>query len=267
MPDTLARFAANDEQRRHKLIGGLRDGRGPAVHRLADILAKCRPNRPCRSPACPLCAREAQRCTFSLIEATIRRPARELQRNRMTMLTVVPAAGIIAPEELTAEACRAVAAEIRAGIAAVGLPAVGTLEVSFNEDATGKVEPHWCAHGHPILPNWLDDRQRDLLSERFPRVELGRRPIDIRELDQRENAPLYANKSDHVRRVSYLDTSNPNRKPYRNTRRRELRPEQAAMLALVEHRLGFLNRLITNRISKNAIGAAFEGFYDARDGP
>ncbi len=89
----------------------------------------------------------------SAVDHFIRVPARSI-RSRMHALTIVPADGCIAPDDLTVSEYRRVGAEITTAFERLSLPpSIVGLEVSFNEDLTGKVEPHWSVHGH-VIGGW-----------------------------------------------------------------------------------------------------------------
>lgn len=252
--------------RRH-LTNQLRVSDEPGTAALAAILDTCTGTAPCRSAACPACALAFQQAAVAIVEEHIRTPARAI-RNRMTALTIVPAAGCLQPDDLSAEACDRVADEIMAALTTLCLPptAVG-IEVSANEDMTGEVEPHWSAHGHLISLEWLSRAQKAGLRACFPPSRLVKRPIHCVPLDQRLEGRLYPWKPDHVRRVIVIKNDKPERGPYRGTRHRALRPGQAVSLALVEHQRGFGGRLRIHGIDEGAVRERLVAFRWARDGP
>jgi hypothetical protein len=234
---------------------------------LARILSRCTKAHRCRSAACPLCKLDFQQVGVSTIDEFIRIPAREI-RNRMTFITIVPGNGCLPPDDLTAEACDAIASQITASIAMLRLPpAVIGFEVSFNEDLTGELPPHWCLHGHAHMRDWLSQDQKKALRDTFPPSDFVKRPIRCDLLDQRINARLYPFKPEAVRRVSFLDTSDPTRNPFRDSKARNLRPAQAVALALVEHERGFAGRILTHEVDERAVRRHLEGLGWARDGP
>lgn len=234
---------------------------------LAATLAACTVVQPCHSAACPACGLAFQQAAVSLVNLQIRAPAHEI-RSRMTALTIVPAIGCLAPDDLTIEPYKRVGTEVSAALAVLELPpAIIGLEVSFNEDATGKVEPHWCAHAHGIGYDWLSNAQERSLRAAFPPSRLVKRPVLCVPLDSNEQGSRYPFKPERVRRVTQLKTDHPHRLPYRISKRRELRPWQAVSLALVEHQLGFSGRLLTHGINEQAVRQHLEGLGWARDGP
>ena len=252
---------------RRRLIGQLRRAECPDATALADVLGNCTADTPCGSAACPCCGLAHQQAAVSAVDRFIREPARAI-RARMTLVTIVPAAGCVAPNDLTVELCRQIINQVVATFARLDLPAsVIGLEVSFNEDLTGEVEPHWCIHVHAIVYDWLSDAQGKALRAAFPRSRWAKRPVDIRALDQCVNGRLYPFKAERFRREAYLKTDDPRRGPYRATRSKDLRPEQAVSLAIVEHQLGFGQRLLSHKIDEGALKRHLEGLEWARDGP
>lgn len=258
---------AEAAQARRHLTNQLRASEEAGAAALAAILSRCTGSAPCRSAACPFCALAFQHAAEAIVEEHIRTPARAI-RNRMTALTIVPASGCFALDELSAAACDRVADEIMAALATLCLPptAVG-IEVSANEDMTGEVEPHWSAHGHLISLGWLSGSEKAGLRAHFPASRLVKRPIHCVPLDQRREGRRYPWKVDHVRRVTEIRNDDPERGPYRSTRHRALRPHQAVSLALVEHRRGFGGRLLIHGIDEGAVRGRLRGFRWARDGP
>lgn len=252
---------------RRRLIGQLRRAEFPGATALADILGNCTAGMPCGSAACPCCGLAHQQAAVSAVDRFIREPARAI-RGRMTAVTIVPAAGCVAPNDLTVELCRQIINQIVATFARLDLPAsVIGLEVSFNEDLTKEVEPHWCIHVHAIVYDWLTDAQKKALRAAFVRSRWAKRPVYITELDHRINGRLYPFKAERFRRQAYIDDSNPKRRPFRATRSKDLRPEQAVSLAIVEHQLGFGQRLLSHKIDEGALKRHLEGLEWARDGP
>ena len=165
---------------KRRLLYQLRASNEPEAAAVAAVLDSCIKPKPCQSAACPMCAAAFQEAAVAVVEQHIREPARAI-RNRMTALTIVPASGCFAPNDLTVEACERVAAEITTALATLGLPpAVIGFEVSFNEDTTGEVAPHWCAHAHTCGRDWLSAAQVAGLRAAFPRSTQVKRPDQVR---------------------------------------------------------------------------------------
>ena len=254
---------------RSRLINWLCASELQGAAALAATLETCTTAEPCRSglPACPWCGIAFQVAMVGAVDHFIRAPAQAI-RGRMTATTIVPASGCLAPDNLSTEACRAVAEEIVAVYAAAGLPpSLIGLEVSFNEDDTGEVEPHWCVHGHGINLDWLSEAQEKALRAPFLRCQHVPKPVHVVELDGRLSGRQYPFKAERVRRVTFLNSGNGKRGPYRDTRHRALRVQQAVMLALVEHELGYAGRLLSHGIDREALRSHLGADWWARDGP
>lgn len=264
----IEHLSCHDDDTHRRRIHQLRAAGRPEDRRLANALARCTEADPCRSGACIHCGRDFQRAAFDFIEQEIRVPALRDVRGRMSALTIVPPVDCLTPADLKASACRRVMADVVAALDACEVSTYAlSLDISFNEDTTGKLEPHWCAHVHGATREWLSDSQEQALGEAFPPSRMVSRPVDVDHLDRNETGRLYIFKPDRVRRVTFRNDRNPKRRPYRDSARRTLRPWQAVALAHVEHELGFDYRLVTHGIDENAVGAALDAFYRARDGP
>lgn len=260
-PHTKATFE------RHRLIARLRASAEQGAAALAAFLNTCNVSTPCRSAACPVCALDFQQAAIAVVAEHTQGPARAI-RNRMTATTIVPGTGCVAPTELTVEACDRVANQITSAFSALGLPAtVIGFEVSFNEDTTGEVEPHWCPHGHSISLDWLSAAQEHAVRAAFPCSRQVKRPVKFDRLDRNQRGLRYPFKPEHVRRVTHLKSDHPTRSPYRDTNRRELRSWQAVSLALVEHQRGFSGRLLIHGIDESVVRGQLEAFGWARRGP
>ena len=251
------------------LIRHLRDAELPGAAALARTLMRCDDRRPCRSAACPHCGREFQLALFKLYREQIKAPARLRHRGRTSVLTIVPAAGIIEPEHLDAEVLHRVSEEVADALAACRLPpAIVTLDVSYNEDDRGRTPEHWCVHAQGVVSNWLSEGHLEALRARFPRTSRIRKPVDTDTLDNNPRGALYHLKPDRCRRVSYVVPAvEGGRNAYRDTKRYSLRPMQRVALALAEHEVGFEGRLISHDIGADAVEALFDAFYRVRDGP
>lgn len=245
-------YRAKDTQAKARQIYQLTEDASRPALALAAILSACSAAEPCRSGACRTCGRTFQRAASNFTDTTIRARA---PRGRMTALTIVPGAGCVPPGELTVETCAEVAIVIQAALRAEGIgPALLGLDVSFNEDLTGEVPPHWSVHAHGVTSDWLTRLQKRGLRLAFPKTELVSRPVNTEPLDGEHAGLLYPFKPERTRRETYLDSrEDDEREPCRNTRKRSLRPAQAVELALVEHRVGLAGRLIGCGISVESV--------------
>lgn len=260
----------DDAGAHQRLILQLREAGGSCNGQLARMLEGCALGRRCKSGACILCGRTLQLAMFELIEKHLREPARRTMRWRMSAVTIIPAEGIVLPGELTVESCWRAMEGIVAALNQAGLtPAVGGFDVSFNEDEEGENLPHWSAHGHLTTNDWLSSKQKEVLRAAVSPSAWVRRPVKVLTLDDRDNGPLYTIKPDRARKVSYLDSSKVHlgRAPFRNTHRRDLRPDQAVALAQVEHELGLRNRVLFRGIPEDAVRTALCWLYWPQDGP
>ena len=256
-------------QNRRRLIGRLEHG-SSAERQLAAILVACTEADPCLSGACTECGGRLQLAAVELVDRFVRGPARAL-RGRMTMITVVPSWGCVLPGELNAAVCQRVLAAVLAAAVASGItPSVISLDISFNEDLTGKgPPPHWCVHAVVLVPDWFSPAQERPFRAAFPRSSWVKRPVWFERIDASGAADLYALKPDRGRRVTCWDERRLNARggPSIKTSPRGLRAIQADELAMVEHQLGLAGRVIGCGIDDDAVERALGGFNWPRDGP
>lgn len=236
---------------------------------LGVVLSRCRPARPCLSGACLTCGRELQKGHAALVEAVIRTPARAI-RNRATALTLVPAVGCVEPGALSPDTFEAIREAVMAAAIGAGLgPTVFALDISFNTDREGGAEPYWMGHVHGTGLDWLSPAQDASLRRLCPSTDRIARPVKVDHLDGRSNWQDYAAKPDRFQRESYIvrPKRGSDRAPFRDTRQRPLRAEQAVELALVEHEFGLRGRVFTHGISNEVVDRHLGGWNWARDGP
>lgn len=251
----------------HKLINNLLRSKTEAAENIAAQLSACTIDNPCTSPACFHCGMRFQQAALSVVERFIGVPSRAIL-GRKSAVTIVPPDGCVEPAALTADAWRRVAAQIIAAFEKLDFPPIVIgMEASFNEDATGRIKPHWCIHPHGISLDWISRAQVRGLQAEFPGSPLAKRPVHCTPLDYNIAGILYANKPERFRRVTFLETRHPTRKPYRDSKRRPLRPSQAVTLAIVEHELGFGWRMLTHGIDREDVRQHLAGLGWPRDGP
>ena len=253
--------------KQQRLIGQLHRSEIEGAAAVAAHLEACEPATLCRSLACPVCGRAFQEVMVTVGDRFIRTPARAV-RNRTHQLTIVSETGCVGLDELSPEVFERVGAETTAALADLGLPpALISLEASYNEDETGRLPPHWCAHTHGFGLDWVSAAQERGLKDRFRPSPWVKNPVRIDLLDQRIAAQRYHFKSERFRRVTELVTDHPTRNPYRDTDYRPLRPDQAVRLALAEHELGFGKRLLIHGIEAEAVRRHLASLGWPRDGP
>ncbi|WP_019905864.1 hypothetical protein [Methylobacterium sp. 77] len=256
-------------QNRRRLIGRLEHGSN-AERQLAATLVACTEADPCLSGACTECGGLLQLAALDLANRFVRGPARAL-RGRMTMITVVPSWGCVLPRELDAAVCRRVLAAVKAAAVASGItPSIFSLDISFNEDLTGKGPlPHWCVHAAGLATDWFSPAQERPFRAAFSRSSWVKRPVWFERIDASGAADLYALKPDRGRRVTVWNERrlNAGGGPSTKTSPRGLRAIQADELAMVEHQLGLAGRVIGCGIDNDAVERALGGFNWARDGP
>lgn len=237
-----------------------------AAQGLSSRLCNCGSDE-CGSAACPVCCGHHQAAASSLVDVFIQQPALA-PRGRCTLVTVVPSIGIADPGTLTSQHFAEVRKALASALAAVGYsPAIFGIEASFVEDATGRFANHWSVHAHGIALDWPSAELERNLRAWFPPSGPILKPVDFERLDGRVNATLYAFKAERFRRDIRLAPATEKRASHRKGTRRPLRPKQAVELALVDHEVGFRDRLLTHGIDENHVGACLKALNWPRDGP
>lgn len=261
-PKNVGKYISLFQQRRMiRWLNAAKDDREAVA--LGAIIAKCEPGKPCFSGACPMCGVGFQRFAMRVVDQLIAQPARGELRGRMAMVSLIPATGCADPEKLSVETMLDAQSEMLAALSMAEMPpCVLGIDISLNEDETGRVPTHWSVHGHGQALDWPSPAQVEALRRAIPPTTLTSRPVHIKRLDgtSDERVAAYAFEPERVRRVSYLDRSTKDRRPFRNTHRRELRPEQHVALAMVEHEFGLMRRLATHGLDADEVNRARDGF-------
>ncbi len=167
--------------------------------KLARKLNSCKPDRRCRSGACPECTRAIQR-QFVRQTYKLAQPPSEFQ----LVSLVPPEFGIANLKTFSIEAFRNSLADRLAssGIASV----IGGIDYSLNEHAEGRFEAYWSPHVWFLTTSYRSYRWSALLRQTFPGTSLTPRPIKIEDWDGRRRAIGYSLKYEFQRRISLTDT-------------------------------------------------------------
>ena len=246
---------------RQKLIRWLSQAGGKLEVALSRILASCTRDTPCRNAACPMCGLCYQIVGVAAIEELLDPHTRKF-RGRMSLVTIIPEVGLIAPGQLRPHHYGQVKAKVEAAFRENGLePALGCVEASFEEDLSGRVADHWALHAHVIVAEWLSLEQTAGLISAFPRSDRIGRPVMWQRLDDELAVRAYPFKPERFRGVSQ-DFGVTDRKP---PRQRELRHWQAVELARVEHQVGLVRKLISHGIDIETLHKHFNSMKRSRD--
>ncbi len=141
----------------------------PKALRVADRLASCQPDSRCMSGACPECARAWQRWSVAATAAFLESQPRKFR----TILSPVHADGIAEPGTLCSTGplghLDILEPTVLSALARVGIrTAILGVDISFNEDRDGEVEPHWLIHLRGLVPKRLSKRTDKALRGKFP---------------------------------------------------------------------------------------------------
>ena len=207
--------------------------------RIAKLINGCYDEEPCGQQFDPECSR-TWRVNY------VWRSAEAIEKcyadTPLTMATLAPAAGRIAPGELGTFSVRKHKSLLRTHLIRAGLghvPVIGGLDVSYNEDAAKKWGPHWQFHDHLIFIGADREQIKTSLDEYYPETKTILEPIDTEPVTDLLGALSYCYKSAFFRRVSIIDSRGcRNTLPYKSIKDPHLR-ELASFLGSVT----FSNRL------------------------
>lgn len=130
---------------RQKRVGWLRKkGKKPACVGLAEKMENCRRKHRCHSAACPECAHSAQRLIAKVTWRFLKAHSNE---GTTVCVTVVPADGVTKPGHLDQGVHERAIRRWKEKLGKAGITwFVGATDLSFNEHAEQRYEPHWSLH-------------------------------------------------------------------------------------------------------------------------
>jgi hypothetical protein len=200
------------EARKQTLERGLRRaGRVELANRLAACAGGPMDEFHCLSGACPICMRAWRRWFFAAT-SRVADAVREEEGHGGCVVSLVPRHSQAPPTLLHSLDLKAVVSRIRQGLdrLELGLPVIGGLDISFNEDAR-KIQPsNFQIHANFAVFGLENDAaaRRDLGRALASVIRLERtasRPILVQPLRDRPRQVSYMLKSSFVRRLSIVD--------------------------------------------------------------
>jgi hypothetical protein len=217
-----------------------------AAQALADKLDRCRPNRRCKSGACPECAGAAQVLFAGLLRRFIKD---EGNGSPIACVSMVPVNGSFPPNGLAAIQHHKNVRNWRDALRKADvLWFIGGIDYSFNEHAEGRYKSYWAEHGYAFTPSNNLANLKNLLRERFPSSDTTPRPIKIKQWDGDSKALRYALKPNMHRRIASdkakrHDRKNGGNRRCRTTTKQRLTSKQRIRLALHLDNIGIAGRL------------------------
>jgi hypothetical protein len=242
---------AEAEARKQALERGLR--RANCVE-LANQLASCTSGPlsdfHCLSGACPVCMRAWRRWFF----ATTSRVANKFrtgESNQGCVVSLVPRDSQAPATQLQTLDLKIVGLAIRRGLGVIdlGLPAVGGLDISFNEDARQIRAAHFQVHANFAVLGIEDSpaarrRLRQALASAIPLEPTSSHPIMVQPLRDWPRQLSYMFKSTYVRRLSIVD-----RQGRANTLRFPMKMAQTVEVATLLDTHGVFDRLLLHGVA------------------
>lgn len=232
------------------LIRWLKGTGGKHEIKLADILDSCVAPSACGSGACFECSRRFQRLCVAAINQFLV-PIASSERGRLSAITIVPLAGHVKPGTLKQSHFHRVKARVQQALCASGLgQALGLIEASFEENLNDPMCNQWAVHAHVVAVGWLSREQVAVLKAEFPGNGRIAKPVMWQRLDDEPAGVAYPFKAEKFRSVSSGHNDADSRE---RPRKRALRKDQAIELAMVEHKVGFHDKLICHGIDREAL--------------
>jgi hypothetical protein len=234
-----ATTAAEADAQRRKLVKKLRQHgtRKHHVLELANLIASCRPRARCASGACPECMRAAQRLFVAAAADLLRRSS-----TRVLALSGVWRLGGVREGDLGdgSRLFAPLSGRLRQAMNVSGMAqAFGGFDVSANEHALSRFDPHYRPHAWIFIPERSFRRAESEFREFFPTSATVRRPVVAKRFDGKRRGLAYALKSKFQRRVTLPRKVGPDGEvKRRNSRDRPLRARQEVELSLALHQLG-----------------------------
>jgi hypothetical protein len=182
---------------KHLLVKALRRSASRSALVLARKLEGCRARTPCLSGACAVCGRAGQRLATHVIGKLI-----DHHTNAMLAVTAISDKRAIRYGRLDRhDLFYGIDKRLHDALAAVGLSAVGGLDVSGNEHATGAFAPHFMPHGHFLVSRADMAKVEKAFREWFPKTERTPRPVRMTKFDGAVGGIAYQVKADVFRRL------------------------------------------------------------------
>jgi hypothetical protein len=214
---------------------------------LADKLEACTQGNRCKSAACPECTYAAQR----LIAKATRRFLRA-RRNDGTIVcvTVVPDDGTTNPGNLNKVEHERRVRRWKERLSKAGVDLfVGATDLSFNEHAEGRYQPHWSEHFYGLTVTADSKKMKAALKAKFPKTDSIPRPVKIKDWDNGNEALRYIFKRNFWRRIATdnaerFDTKNGTTRSCRDTDKQPLKSKHKRELLIHLDNIGMQGRLV-----------------------
>jgi hypothetical protein len=237
-----------------------KEGATGASIALAEKIDACSRRERCRSPACPVCARAAQRQYTQMLDDFLR--AREARGN-IYVVSIVPGDATMKPGDLSVAADKLAIRRVKHAMKMAGIRwFVGAWDWSRNEHRDGKFPPHWALHVHGFTRSPDGKMLRRRLKKRFPKTDEIARPVKVKSWDGNRRAAQYCLKPTFTRRISIeserFDRHAGKKTKCRNTDKQPLRSGEVRELLSHLEAMGIDGRiaLIGVRIRNQSKGGA-----------
>jgi hypothetical protein len=226
----------------------------PEAAELANILARCKPRRRCKSGACPECGRAFQR--FFVAEViTLASNDSSLQ---LTAVSIAFQKDRTAEDRLNALQTKGMKRSLSAAIKnADGLAwLVGGIDLSLNDDTQRKLDIAWQPQFYGFAQVTSREVVSKTLGDKYSPSKTAPRPVQVKDCDGSARAISYGFKNDFVRRIAYRGQAGPpgNRRKFWTTRKVSPRATEHVRAMLWLHKIGLGGRLFLKRVRMTRTG-------------
>jgi hypothetical protein len=195
-PDIGEAFSREKANKRHKIITKIvqraakraaKNGEqalAEALEQLGQKLTKCRPQNRCGSLACPKCARAFQKAKVAAQKEIITTDGKKRAKKKLVFVTIIPKRFTFLPDELDKIDVRKANRWFKDAIKPAGKRTIiGSADLGW-EKRKGKeyLQLHW----HLVMWTKSPMKLRKKLKAIFGKKEKYQRPVDVREVKDRE---------------------------------------------------------------------------------
>lgn len=198
-------------ERNRKLVKHLKAGE-KAERKVGQKLRRCRKDKPCSSPMCPRCVRELR---ASFVRGAMQCIDQVRKADGIPDDQIVAFSAVLPEEQYPAGALhkadqRRINERIQRRHQRAGLPLVlAGVDISFNEDSTGRWAPHWQLHVYGVCVGLDRKELRRRLAKFYPSNATTPKPLRVRKCENTKEALAralsYAIKPYFGRRANYRD--------------------------------------------------------------
>ena len=216
----------------------------PALKIIADCLEPCEPNNRCYSGACTECQGLVQRFYVRQSKSVIR-DIIAAEGQQLIALSIILPSGLVRPGQLNNFNIANYQRRIKSILDSVGIKsAIGSIDISFNEDRENKWPPYICLHTYLITATNDKEKLKWDLAKSLPKSIEVPRPVKVSLFENNAYRRSYSFKFDIRRRIGHMKIRKGESRKSRNTSYDDLLVDQRIELYKYLHQIGLAARLV-----------------------